>query len=243
MSKYGEISWEDDYSNSNGEKRTNSNVKDSWLKLQEGSNVVRLITKPHQYIVHKGVKKKGDKGYGQKVNCANPDGKGSCAVCDLGYQAGQRWFLGVIDRKTGQYNILDTSYQVYSQIRKLARKAEVWGDPTKYDIDIVVDKAGGPTGYYSVQPVPHKPLSAADLETVAKANVADLVRRTTPPTPEFVAKKVETLLEGQPAELPPKKAGAKSFTSGVAKKANTPEVPAADDSEDDVNDIFPEFNG
>jgi len=33
---------------------------------------------------------------------------------------------------------------------------------TKYDIDVVVDKNGGATGYYSVQPIAKEPLSASD---------------------------------------------------------------------------------
>ncbi len=95
------------------------------------------------------------KGFGQKVYCSNPDGKGTCLACDLGLKASSRWYLGVIELKTNLYKILDVSWQVYSQIKNLANETETWEDPTKYDINIIVNKNGGPTGYYSVQPIPY----------------------------------------------------------------------------------------
>lgn len=247
MAQFGEMEWEDDDGGGSGGGKK-SNTKDSFLRLDEGSNKVRLITKPHQYIVHKGVKKKGEKGYGQKVNCSNPDGKGgkgACPLCDKGLKAGQRWFLGVIEQKNHTYKILDVSYQVYSQIKKLARNTEVWGDPTKFDIDIVVDKAGGPTGYYSVQPIPHKPLSVADEETKAKAEVDDLKRRVLPPTTEQVQSRMDKLLEGEEPEPPPppqpKNANGKGNVKATGKKVATPQIVAEDD--DNVEDVFPSYDG
>lgn len=240
MATYGEIAWEDDFGGSNGGEKK-SNNKDSWLRLEEGSNVVRLVTRPHQYIVHKGVKKKGDKGFGQKISCSNPDGKGSCPLCDAGLKAGQRWFLGVIEDKTKTYKILDISYQVYSQIRKLARNTEVWGDPTKYNIDICVDKNGGPTGYYSVQPIPHKPLSPDAQVAKDKADLEELKRKVLPPTLEQVQKRLEKILDGGDLDIPaaqPAKAGSKS---GAVKKAVQPQVTVEDD--DNVEDIFPSYDG
>lgn len=236
MATYGEIAWEDDSgSNGGGQKQ---NTKDSWLRLEGGSNVVRLVTLPHQYIVHKGVKAVGDKGYGQKVNCSNPDGKGSCPLCDKGLKAGQRWFLGVID-KTNTYKILDISHQVYSQIKNLARST-VWGDPMKYDIDIVVNKNGGPTGYYSVQPIPHKPLSLDAQKAKDGADLDVLKLKVTPPSLEFVQKRLEKLLEGEALFIPPKPVVAKGAASGKGKASAEPQVNLEND--DSVDDIFPDHD-
>lgn len=236
MAKFGEVSWEDDSDSNFSERKQND--KDIWLKLDEGSNVVRLVTKPFQYVSHKGVKKKGEKGYGQKVYCSNPDGKGSCPACDLGYKSGQRYLLGVLNSKL-QYKILDISYQVHSQIKKLVRKVGVWGDPTKYDIDIVVDKKGGPTGYYSVQPIPHKPLSPEGVKEAGKADLVELNRKVTPPTVEQTQKRLDKILEGQPAEIPPPPPG-KTAAKSEGKKSSAPEI--VNDEEDSVNDLFPDYD-
>ena len=126
---FGEVSWQDD--SFSGEKKNN---KDLWLRLDEGSNELRLVTQPFQYLVHK-YKKEGDPGFGQKVSCSMVHG--SCALCAANDKPKPRWLLGVISRKTGTYKILDISYAVFSSIRKYARNTQRWGDPTKYDIDMI----------------------------------------------------------------------------------------------------------
>lgn len=200
-STFGEVSWNDDvFPGSEGKKNTNS--KDLFLRLEEGSNEMRLVTQPFQYLVHK-YKKEGDPGFGQKVNCSAIHG--SCPLCDLGDKAKPRWLIGVISRKTGTYKILDISFAVFSQIRKLARNTQRWGDPTKYDIDIVVDKNGGATGYYSVQPISKEPLSAADQKIKDEADLDDLKRRVTPPTADLVQKRLDKIngltTDSAPAEI------------------------------------------
>lgn len=238
---FGEVSW-DEESSGGGEKKSNN--KDTFLRLDDGSNVVRLITRPHQYLVHKGIKRENDKGYGQKVNCSMANG--SCTLCEQGMKPNQRWLLGVIDRKTSSYKILDISWQVFSQIKKLAKNTEVWGDPLKYDLDIVVDKNGGPTGYYSVQPRPHKPLSAADQQIRDNADLEDLKRRVVPPTPDVVAKRVEKILEG-PATPGPGSSSKilRANTSNQSSNTNTKSLkpPVANTDDDDMDDIFPSYDG
>lgn len=224
MTTFGEVSWNDDLDGFNS-KKTNS--KDLFLKLDEGSNEVRLITAPFQYLVHKYKKDETDK-FGQKVSCSAVHGK--CPLCDMGDKAKPRWLLGVISRKTGTYKILDVSYAVFSSIRKLARNTTRWGDPTKYDIDIVVDKNGGATGYYSVQPVSKEPLSAEDQKIKDNVDLDDLKRRVTPPNPEFVQARLNKI-NGVGGQASPKTA-----TSAPAKAA-TPPVNMSDD--ENLDDAFP----
>jgi len=228
MTTFGEVSYADDVYGSDSKKANN---KDLFLRLNEGSNELRLVTAPHQYLVHK-VKKDPDnpKDFGQKVKCSQLHG--SCSLCEAGDdKAKPRWFYGIIDRKTGTYKILDISYQVFSQIRKLARNTQRWGDPTKYDIDIVVDKNGGATGYYSVQPISKEPLSAADQDIKDKADLDDLKRRCTPLTPEQVTNIVNKIRGAAPAVT-----GTISATKAVAK---TPTVSMTDDEE--LPETFPEY--
>jgi len=222
---FGEISWDADLG---GQER--KNTKDLFLRLDEGPNEIRLVTQPFQYLVHK-FKKEDDKGFGQKVSCSMVHG--SCPLCELGDKAKPRWFIGVISRKTGTYKILDISYAVFSQIRKLAR-APKWGDPSKYDLDIVVDKNGGATGYYTVQPQPKEPLSAGDQQIKDNADLDDLKRRATPPEPAAVQKRMDKILGVGEVEAAPAAPPAKSGKAAVvpAKKAVAPVEMSSDEEED-----------
>lgn len=228
MTTFGEVNWNDDVFNGSDAKK-NTNNKDLFLRLEPGSNELRLITQPFQYLVHKYKKNPEDKrDFGQKVNCSAIHG--SCPLCAAGDKAKPRWLLGVISRKAGTYKILDISYAVFSQIRKLAKNTKHWGDPTKYDIDIVVDKDGGPTGYYSVQGLPKEPLSATDQQVKDNVDLDDLKRRVTPPTVEMVQKRLDKI-NGVAGSTP---------APGNAKAAKAPAVSMTDD--EDLNDSFPSYD-
>lgn len=223
MSTHGEVSWNDNFG---GEERKNN--KDLFLRLEEGENIMRLVTQPYQYLVHK-YKKEDDKGYGQKISCSAMHG--SCPLCDLGDKAKRRWFLGVISRKTGTYKVLDISYAVFSQIKKLAQ-SQHFGDPSKYDIVIVVDKNGGATGYYSVQALGKEPLSAHDQQLKDNADLDDLKRRSTPPTADVVQKRMDKI-NGVDSKT--------TSTSSVATKPKTATVAMENDDEGDSD--FPPYAG
>ena len=233
MTTFGEVSWDDDV---DGDKKT-VNSKDLFLRLDEGSNELRIITQPYQMLVHK-YKKEGDPGYGQKVYCSAIHG--SCPLCSLGDKAKPRWLLGVISRKTGTYKILDVSFAVFSQIRKLARNTQRWGDPTKYDIDIVVDKNGGATGYYSVQPISKEPLSAADQQIKDNTDLDDLKRRVTPPKPEQVQQRLDKL-NGLDGGTSMNKKPFTNMQKASPKPAQPPARVAMVDDDDD-SDSFPSYD-
>jgi hypothetical protein len=187
-------------------------------------------------LVHK-YKKEGDNGFGQKVQCSAIHG--SCPLCADGDKAKPRWLLGVISRKTGTYKILDISFAVFSQIRKYNKNPR-FGDPTKYDINIEVDKNGGATGYYSVQALPKEPLSAADQVIKDSIDFDDLKRRVTPPTPEKVQARLDKIngvtTSGAPATSAPAPAAVKKST-----KAAAPAVSMTDDEE--LDKTFPDYEG
>lgn len=234
MTTFGEVSWSDDVFAGENKKQTNS--KDLFLRLDEGSNEMRIITQPFQYLVHK-YKKEGDPGFGQKVSCSMIHG--TCPLCVAGDKAKPRWLLGVISRKTGTYKILDISYAVFGQIRKYARNTARWGDPTKYDIDIVVDKNGSPTTYYTVQAVPKEPLSAADQNVRdTQVDLDDLKRRVTPPQPEKVQERMNKIngVVTADASVNGKKATAKT----APKTAAAPTVSMSDDEE--LEKSFPSYD-
>lgn len=233
MTTFGEVSWEDEVA---GSDKKNSNNKDIWLRLDDGSNELRLVTQPHQYLVHKYKKDENDKkDFGRKVSCSAIHG--SCVLCDAGDKAKPRWLLGVISRKTGTYKILDISFAVFSQIRKLARNTQRWGDPMKYDIDIVVDRNGSPMSYYSVQPISKEPLSAADQVIKDTADLEDLKFKVTPPTPETVQKIIAKINGADTTN-----AGG-TVKKAAPAKAAAPKVPQVSMTDDeDLDASFPEYS-
>lgn len=204
--KSGEVSWTD----TSFDASKKSNGKDSFLRLSPGSNVVRLLTLPHQYHQHKHMID-GGKKYGYRISCSAANG--SCPICEKGTdKAKRRWYLGVIDRKTNAYRILDIGYAVFKAIQTLA-KDDDWGDPSRYDIDVVVDPNGGSTGYYTVVAKPPKPLSASDLVIKEDNDPESLVRRATPPTPEKVAERLQAIMEEINSSGPMAAMGASSDSS------------------------------
>jgi hypothetical protein len=223
--KNGEISW-DDKSFDNSEKKSG---KDTFLRLSPGSNIVRVLTLPHQYNQHK-VEIEGGKKYGYRINCS---GTSDCPVCKDGNKAKRRWFLGCIDRKTNAYKVLDIGYSVFKSIQTYARDSD-WGDPSSYDLDIVVDPSGGATGYYSVVCKPAKPLSANDLLLRDQNDPSELARRVVPPTTEKVAERLTRISE---------EIAATGFVStGVSKTANSTVATAIADDDDSDDNYFKNYD-
>lgn len=220
--KNGEVSWTDTVFDSS--KKTNS--KDTFLRLNPGSNVIRLLTLPHQYHQHKYLPQ-GGKKFGYRVNCSAANG--GCALCEKGDKAKRRWFLGVVDRKTNMYKILDIGFSVFKSIQTYA-KDEAWGDPSKYDFDIVVDPNGGATGYYTVVAKPPKALTASDIVLREENDPEELARRVTPPTPEKTQERLAMIAEEISAM-----GGGSSHDSMESKSSSS------DDEEDD--NYFKKYDG
>ena len=230
MTTFGEVSYDDEVPN----ERKGSGNRDLFLKLNKGDNEIRLLTNPFQYMVHK-VKKdpNNPKDFGQKVPCSAVHG--SCPACDLNPKdkPKARWLYGVINRNGNVFKVLDIGWSVFSDIKKLAKNVQRWGDPTKYDINIVVDPDGGVTGYYSVQPLPKEPLSAADQQIKDKVDLEDLRRRSTPPTPDYVQKRIDKIV-GESVV---------SATIATNKGKVAPKAPAVTMTDDEeLNGEFPDYD-
>jgi len=204
---YGLVGWDENVNSNGGGDRK----RDEFMRLLPGSNRIRLLTKPFQYWVHKW-KEDGMQGFGEKVYCSSF--KGSCACCDAGDKKKRRWFAGIIDRKTGTYKVLDMGVAIYQKVQDYSRDTEDWGDPSQYDVDVVVNKQGGATGYYSVIPKPKKPLTNEDVEIKQNIDLESLKAKCDPPTPEAVLKRL----------------------AGIRAKITGRPVPQEDDSTDDSED-------
>lgn len=228
MANYGLVEWDQ------VEVKTgNLNKKDQFLRLQAGSNVVRILTKPHEYLSHRYKSNEKDPGFGEKVMSSLPHGR-DVIVDRGGKRPTKRWLVGVIDRKTQSYKILDLSSSVFKSIQNLT-KDEDWGNPTKYDVDIKVDKNGGATGYYAVMPKQPKPLSVDDLALSEQVDLEDLKRRCTPPTPEQMEERVRQIDEKSAAAR-----GEIVATNSVAASVAA-DTASTDDGDDDFD--FPAAAG
>mgnify|MGYP006357061869 CR=1 FL=1 len=182
--KFGMTSWDEVEFKSNNFTRG----KDQYMRLDGGSNRMRIVTRPAQYHVH-AFKEEGDAGFGEKIRCSFP-AHNECPLCAMGSKQKNRWFVGIIDRKTQTYKILDIGQSVFKEIQAYSRN-EDWGDPMKYDIDLVVDKKGGASGYYKVIAIPAKPLTEADLAIKKDIDHEYLQKKCTPPTPLQVQEDVD----------------------------------------------------
>ena len=80
--KYGQLNdWND------GEV----SLQSDFMNLQEGSNVLKVLTNPYQFIVH-WVKDQSNAS--RKIRCAVID----CPLCKKGIKPQYRWYIGVLDR-------------------------------------------------------------------------------------------------------------------------------------------------
>lgn len=186
---YGQVSWDQELSSSNQERQK---FTDEFLQLQQGSNLVRVITQPYEYWSHRFKPANSTASFGDKVSCSSFHG--SCVLCDQGNKASKRFIAGVIDRKTGTYKVLDISPTLFRLIQGFNRD-EDYGNPERYDMDIKVNKKAIPSAYYSLIPKPPKPLSENDLEIKSTADVDSLKARCAPATPEQVKGKVKWLTD------------------------------------------------
>ena len=160
------------------------------------------------------------------MNCSGANG--ACPLCEKGDKPKRRWFLGVIDRKNNAYKILDIGFAVFKSIQTLA-KDDDWGDPSRYDVDIVVDPNGGSTGYYTVVAKPPKPLTATDLVIKEENDPEDLAVRVVPPTTEKVQERLQRISE-------------EINQNGTATSAATSSDHDSDDDKEDDN-YFKNYDG
>lgn len=221
---FGLVGWEQvEFTNRGGDNKK----RDFFIRLQGGSNIVRLVTKPYQYIIHKWKENQSAPGYGDKVMCSMFHG--SCPICELGDRPKQRWYVGVIDRKTQSYKILDMSPAIFQKVQTLNR-SEVWGDPGTYDVDIVVDKNAGANGYYNVVAHPKTDLSDKDVEI--KTGEVDhdwLKTRCKPPEPGEVIRQMGVIRQkkGGNAAPAPQASQADTTTTTSGSDTNAYDFPPA----------------
>jgi hypothetical protein len=215
--KVGEISWTEPLGS--GKKRVD--FKDLYLNLANGSNMVRVITQPYQFYVHKYKPSEDTKGYGFRIGCTT-DPK-TCPVCKLENKPNRKWAIGVIDRKTNTTKILEITWMIFKSLQTYADDSE-WGPPIKYDVNIIKDPTT-PSQFYSVVPKPAKPLSASDQQLIDAFDFSELERKCQPVAVEKVQERLNKILADANISSPVASDSNDDEEAGEFKNYDNQEVP------------------
>lgn len=221
MKKIGFTNW----SEVEFQKKGFENNKDLYLRLENGENRLRVCTKPAQYFVHQGFKDDPEqKGFGDRIMCSTED---DCPVCKMNHQAKMRWLVGVIDRRTQSFKILDITQQIFEGIQALTRMEE-YGATELYDLNIIVNKSAGPSGYYRVIAFPPKPMSDADLAIKKGVDLEEMARRCQAPTNAKVQERLEKIRQkNKTGNQPVKKTKEVEVNTDEAEDYDFPAAPSA----------------
>lgn len=240
---FGLVHWEDVQSYS--DKKFDNETRADWsdiLKLTEGNNIVRVVTKPHVYWLHKYKADPEAAGYPDKIKCSSHYGE--CPICDLKTDEDKPFcprkkqhYLGVIDRKTQSFKVIDVGPLLMQKLLEV-KDDETWGPLSDYDINIKVNKNGGATGYYAVVPRSKTPLSKADIEIRNQIDYEALKAKCMPYRPEWVAKK---MLQQKPAATGQSAPAEKPKPAKARPRVAAPPVLKESLSENDEYD-FPAAN-
>lgn len=160
-----------------------------FYELRPGSNVLRCMTNPHQYVCHPNFILTGGTLHKQKLKCANHDGRSACVICDSGSKAGCRWIIAVWSNFHENLFCLDFGFEIYRSIRALATD-RMWGDPQIYDLNISTQYEYGfiVKDDINIIPYPKTDLTDKQLEIKSHIDVAELKRLTDPPSNEYLEK-------------------------------------------------------
>lgn len=156
--------------------------RSDYMRLEEGSNKVRCLTSPYQFYIHWS---QDATGQNRKVRCALKD----CPLCQQGEKAQARWYVGVLNRRTGKPAILEIGPQIFKQIVDLSKNAK-WGDPRGYDVDVKRNPKGTQP-LYTIIPEPKEALTSEE-KTVVKSFIesTDFEKMVEVPSPESVRERL-----------------------------------------------------
>lgn len=145
---FGEIDWND------GDAGNGGNT--TFMKLEQGANVVRVMANPIQFYTHWLELPDGSK---TKVNSPIESPELVQKLEDAGFKRKPRWLLKVLDVEEREFKLLEIGPQVYNGIRALYNNPK-WGKVTAYDITVHRGKPGTQP-LYTVTPDPKEPLDGS----------------------------------------------------------------------------------
>lgn len=175
---FGEIDWNSGDAGASGSKT-------EFMRLEQGTNTVRIMGNPHQYYVHW---LELDDGTKRKVSSPLSDPDLLKKLEEEDFRRKPRWIIKVLDRSDDTFKLLEIGSQIYNGIRALYNNAK-WGKVTEYDIDIIRGKPGS-NPLYSVQPNPREKLDAQFKEAFMEFNDSVNIDALTRPEDPSVVKEL-----------------------------------------------------
>jgi hypothetical protein len=148
-----------------------------FMKLEDGSNHVRLVGNPYKFMQH------------YKPVSARCPGEG-CPICDGGEKSKVRYVVNVLDRKDGnKLKVLELGTQVVNQIASIAQELEI-NPGHKNSVDFIIKREGkGLNTKYTVIPKDKKQFTEEEAELIKK-NMYDLEEIKKPESSESISKRM-----------------------------------------------------
>lgn len=125
----------------------------SWLKLEEGTTVLRVLS--HVYTFKSHYIQSEKKSY----DCAGE--VSLCEWCQKGHKAKSRWAYLFLVRDTGEVQALEMGWQIFEGLLTLAKDPD-YGDNRNYDVKITRKGTGRDTSYTVI---PGKDTKLSEKET------------------------------------------------------------------------------
>jgi len=140
-----------------------------FLRLESGSNQVRVVGKPSEIQVHW---EKSVDGSTKKVLCLGVD----CPLCKVGRTPTLRYQVQVIDRSDGNVKVLEGGKAIFNAIKAYAVDQD-YGDPTMYDLKIKKEGVGRDTRYTVVASPKKTPLTDDENSLVEEAKTLEEINK------------------------------------------------------------------
>lgn len=171
MTKVGVTAWGQKTQNNNNNNNYGGEREElpkfPFMKLKNGKNILRIVTKPHRYEFAKASGPKSNSRFGDRINCAAPD---VCPARAAGLYIGERFYVGVLDKSDSEVKVLDMSTLVYDGLTAILESLEDEHsrkvDPTEFDVNITYNKGAPAALTYKVVNRSIEPLSAENQELV-----------------------------------------------------------------------------
>ena len=190
----------------------------NYLKLVEGTIKFRVVSSPiygYEYWTEENKPVRSREYIGTKPDNVKLKEDGS-------YEIKHFWAFKVIDREDGRVKIFEiTQNGVKRDIEALLQDAD-WGEPTGYDIKIT-GAGKGLERRYTVNPVPHKPLTKEEKSIVARTEI-----------------NLEALYEGNNPFDTKSQSGDKNATTGqieASDEISMDDIPGDDDVYADIDGV------
>lgn len=201
----GFVDWDD--LNFPTKQNKNQKTDSDFYKLANGSNVGRVLTNVAPYEFHKwspegdNIDPKKVAQYGYTVRCSKQHG--FCPLCKMGNKPKRKYMMAFLVKEVnnetnhkdcGKIKILDASPAIAKDLATL-NKNKRFGNPFKYDVDIIKDENADRNSYYKVIGLSHSELTEEEMKLKTEWDSNILAKQLVIPTPAQVEEHMNRILK------------------------------------------------